>query len=222
MPKKLDRIPSMLAIMKHGFRGYGGDTDLWKTKEVNFFHILARIKAEMEVAKERGFTYYPYLATAPSLSNLDLIESRTKSIDVFFTPVKDEVYLWPDDYPDLEQLLWDCSDKERHTRIQFSDSKIETIPCPIRLGDGGADAYSVFLMSNLEVYTYEKRVILDFNDVTYRNLSTDTIIHRSLKGSLTFGVFKQVDRDAERNRDYQIDVVARAKLVPPYRATALP
>jgi hypothetical protein len=212
--------------MKHGLEGYGGEEDegenaLWKTKEVNFFHILTRIKAEMEAARKLGFSYYPYLTTASSLSNLDLIKQKTRPIDVFFTPVQSEAHLWPNECPDLSQLSWDCVDSERHTRIQFSDSKIEKIPCPIRLGDGGNSDYPVFLMKDLEIYTYEKRKILDFTNLTYRNISTNTIIHQSLSGHLTFAVFEQIDNDTERSRGYQIDVAARAKIIPPYRAIAL-
>ena len=211
----------MFAIMKHGLGGYEGEDALWKIKEVNFFHILTRIKAEMEAAGLKGFAYYPYLTTAPSLSNLDLIKQNTKPLDVFFAPVKCEAYLWPSEYPDLGQLSWECIDSERHTRIQFNDLKTNEIPCPIRLGDGGDDKYAVFLMKDLEVYTYEKRVILDFNNLTYRNISTDTIIHRSLSGSLTFAIFKQIDNDTEKSTRYHIDVVAQAKIIPPYRALML-
>ena len=154
MPKEISDIPNIFAVMKHGLRGYEGEKDAWNTKKVRFFHILARIQAEMQIASERGYPYYPYLTTSPSLSNLDLIKKREQSIDVFFTPIKIEKHHWPIKYPDLTELNLDCIDKERHTLIEFSDGTSEYIPCPIRMGDGSRKSYTAFIMKDLDVFTW--------------------------------------------------------------------
>ncbi len=220
MPTKITKIPSIFAVMKHGLRGYEGEKYAWKTKKINFFHILARIQAEMEVASEKGFTYYPYLTTSASLSNLELIKQRDQPIDVFFTPVKDERHHWLIKYPDLTELKLGCKDTGRHTLIEFSDGTSEYIPCPIRMGDGSRQSYTAFIMKDLEVFTWNERRILDFSEVTYQNISTKKMIDVSLKGSLSFGVFKSVINDNQKSEGYKIDVVARAKLIPPYWGTA--
>ena len=225
------KIPKLFAVMKHGLKGYKGEYSMWSETVwagMTSLNIFVRINEEMQRVSNKKMDFYPYYLTNNNILTLDYLSDKSSEIDIFFTPIKKNQG-WPEDEPDPRQIKWSRQCTTRYTRISADGLEIDKIPWPIRLGGGGGIGYGL-LIKNLEYYTYGNRLTLNFTDTKYAHIKQGTPIKRSLSGSLSFGVYtddpslilKKKKYTTSNSKGFELKVIARAKLRPPYYAMVSP
>jgi hypothetical protein len=208
--------------MKIGYENYEGEEDVWKDVTQNVCHIVVRVTEELKRVKESGkMEFYPFGLTAGAKATIDsLREIQTKPIDIYFAVVKTEVNDWFAGFPDPNLLKWD-ENPESYKHLHLDDEVIE-IPHPIRLWNINELDYPSLLIDDLEYYEYDERLVLDFDGTGVSHINSKELIKTTFSGRPTFGVFINVESRLERNSDYSVDVIAHAKLVPPFYGVAKP
>ena len=222
MVETIDDFDEPFAIMKIGYEDYEGEEDLWLDDSQDVCHILVRAAEELERVKESGdLDFYPFGLKAGVKSTIDRLEEIWSGpIDIYFVVIYTDKDDWIEGFPDPDLLIWDedpDSYKELHTDYEIID-----IPHPIRIsGDYGED-FGVLLIDDIEYFEYEDRLVLDFDGTSVSHINSGELIEITFSGPPTFGIFIDDDEMLEQNDDYSVDVIAHARLVPPYYGTARP
>lgn len=218
----IENFDEPFAIMKVGYEDYEGEEDLWEDDSQNVCHIIVRAAEELGIVKESGdFDFYPFGLNARVGRTIDsLREIWSGAIDIFFVVVDTDEDDWMDGLPDPDLLIWD-EDPDSYKELHTYDGTMY-IPHPIRISGDDGDDYPVLLIDEIDYFEYEDRLVLDFDGTGVSHINSGELIETTLSGRLTFGVFIDDEDRWEKNSDYNVNVIARARLVPPYYGIAKP
>lgn len=208
--------------MKIGYEDYEGEEELWMDDSQNVCHIIVRAYEELERAKSMGvFDFYPFGLTMGVKRTVEALkEIWSDPIDIFFVVIRTDEDDWIEGFPDPDSLSWD-DDYESYSKLHL-DGQILDIPYPIRIAGADGEDYNALLIDDLEYFDYEDRLILDFEDTRVSHINSGNLIETTFSGQPTFGIFIDDDEQSDRNYDFKIDVIAKARLIWPYYGVARP
>ncbi len=215
MEVSVKKFVEPFAIAKVGIGRYEGEVELWNLPvgcKPTFLHIMVRIFEELKQAKSMGFAFYPYLLTTNTRSVLKKMNDKFSSIDIYFVPIQDDIDDWKWGVPDPSLIDW--SDKNPPTTVIGINGEKTKIPDCIRLGDSESE-YPVLYLDEFEYFKTSEDLILDCTGSRCKNYSTNTPIENSLSSWVSFGVFQNAS-GTKVCRPMKLNVVAKAKLVPPF------
>ena len=221
MVEIIENFDEPFAIMKIGYEDYEGEEDLWMDDSQNVCHIVVRAAEELERVKESGdLDFYPFGLGRPWKETIDKLgEIWSGPIDIFFVVIDTDEDDCIEGFPDPDLLIWD-EDPDSYKELHLDYEGIY-IPHPIRIsGDYGKD-YPVLLIDDIDYFEYENRLVLEFDGTGVSHINSGELIETTFSGPPNFGIFID-EEELEGNSDYSVDVIAHAKLVPPYYGIARP
>lgn len=209
-------------LFSMGLPGFEGEYDLWNlpAKQITVYHILVRIKHEMDLLRQRtGEDFYLFGTSSKNfLKRREEIEEefgRDRSIDILFTVNQRDRFLIegirepsPKDLK-RSSLGW-------RKMVELDTNAVRSIPREIHLWGGGRPYYGLriaeFQYFSPSDHWYLKGERLFY----YRNDSPLRSWVRFTMGTLRVGGGKGAEKVANRR------ILATAKLVHPYMYEIIP
>jgi hypothetical protein len=144
-------------LFSTGLDGYEGEHDLWDLpgEKITVYHVLVRIKHEMELLKERTGRDFYLFGTSKNFvrARQKLIDNYGRSpIDIFFTVnLSDLGKLDRIEMPSPEKVK--RSSRRWRTMVNVENGQSEAIPDEIHLwGDDSRRAYYGLSIASLQVF----------------------------------------------------------------------